>query len=255
MKEDFWILSNGHLGSTCRVIVQFLSEPLENVSVDLLPLGEEKTLEVGFYSSIVGGYLHKCLLTMKEKEISHLSFHHSSQLVRLSLALLSFQRVAEIYSMSMTDLYTFALKHKENANRFFQEKFFDHAFELYHRSLSYLFNFVTEEPSTEHLDRFNRLALTIYSNMAACQLISGNSAGVIENCSSALQIDPNFSKALFRRACAYAQINDYELALTDLHAAQSLEPNDAKINEVLQETKQRFEHYRKNLGQALKNLF
>lgn len=160
--------------------------------------------------------------------------------------------------MSMNDLYTFALKHKENANKFFQQKHYLQAFRLYHRSLCYLLSFINEEPSgehQEHLERCNQLALSIYSNMAACQLIYGNHSGVIENCSSALQINPTFAKALYRRACAYANRNDFELALSDLQLAQKLEPNDQKLAELTKQTKQRFEQYKKTLANSLKSLF
>ena len=158
----------------------------------------------------------------------------------------------------MNDLYTFALKHKENANKFFQQKHYLQAFKLYHRSLCYLLNFINEEPLAEHqehLERCNQLALTIYSNMAACQLIYENNSGVIENCSSALQINPMFAKALYRRACAYANMNDFELALNDLQLAQKFEPNDRKIDELFKQTKQRLEQYKKTLSNSLKSLF
>jgi tetratricopeptide (TPR) repeat protein len=160
--------------------------------------------------------------------------------------------------MTMDHLYTFAAKHKANANKFFHEKNYCLAFRLYHRSLCYLLNFINEEPSSEHepyLNKCNQLILSIYSNMAACQLIHDNHRHVIENCSAALQIDPMFVKALYRRAVAYAHVNDYELALKDLHLAKQLEPNDTKIDELLKQTKQRFEHYKKTLGNSLKNFF
>ena len=160
--------------------------------------------------------------------------------------------------MSMTDLYQFALNHKDNANKFFQEKQYVQAFELYHRSLCYILNFINDDPSKDHqelLEKSNDLVSSIYSNMAACQLIYENNLAVIENCSAALQINPLFAKALFRRASAYANLNDYELALKDLQLAHKLQPNDQKIDELIKQTKQRLDHYEKNLSKSLKNLF
>jgi tetratricopeptide (TPR) repeat protein len=160
--------------------------------------------------------------------------------------------------MSIDTLYNFTLKHKENANKFFQEKNYSQAFKLYHRSLCYILNLINEEPTSEHnelLEKFNQLILSIYSNMSACQLVYDNNLNVIENCSSALEINPKFVKALYRRGYAYANLNDFELALNDLQMANRIEPNDKKIEDLLKITKQRFEEYKKTLGKSLKNLF
>ena len=178
--------------------------------------------------------------------------------IELSVHLIAFQRFPEIYAMSIDQLYTFALEHKENANKFFQEKDYSHAFDLYHRSLCYVLNFINEEPSDEHqtyLEKFNQLILSIYSNMSACQLICGNYSAVIENCSSALEIDPMYVKALYRRGSAHAHLNDYEVALKDLLLAQKIQPNDKSIEELLKQTRQRLEQYQKTLANSLKNLF
>ena len=102
---------------------------------------------------------------------------------------------------------------------------------------------------------FSFVDLLIYSNISACQLIYGNNLNVIENCSSALEINPNYVKALYRRGSAYANLNDYELALKDLQLANKIQPNDKNIEELLKITKQRFEQYNKTLGKSLKNFF
>jgi peptidyl-prolyl isomerase D len=157
--------------------------------------------------------------------------------------------------MSIDNLYNFALKHKENANKFFHEKNYFQAFKLYHRSLCYILNFLTEQPTNEFLEKINELLLSIYSNISACQLIYGNNLNVIENCTSALEINPKYVKALYRRGSAYANLNDYELALRDLQLANEIQPNDKNIEDLLKTTKQRFEKYNKTLGKSLKNLF
>ena len=194
---------------------------------------------------------------MKQNELSEINFDHpsSTQTMHITVHLLSFERYPEIYSITTDNLYNFALKHKENANKFFQEKNYSDAFKLYHRSLCYILSCMNEEPTDELLDKFNQLILSIYSNISACQLIYGNNLHVIENCSSALQINPKYVKALYRRGYAYANLNDYELALNDLQVANKIQPNDQSIVELLKVTKQRFEQYNKTLGKSLKNLF
>jgi tetratricopeptide (TPR) repeat protein len=192
---------------------------------------------------------------MKQNEISQINFSYENQSIEIFLHLISFERSPEIYSLSIDNLYQFALKHKENANKFFREKQYSHAFKLYHRSLSYISNFLNEQPTDEFIEKLNQLIPSIYSNMSACQLIYGNNLNVIENCTSALEIDPKYVKALYRRGLAYSNLNDYELALNDLQLANEIEKNDRNIEELLKITKQRFEQYNKTLGESLKNLF
>ena len=192
---------------------------------------------------------------MKENEFSQLNFSYENQSVKISIHLISFERAPEIYSLSIDHLYNFALKHKENGNEFFRNQQYLLAFKLYHRSLCYILNFLTEQPTDEFLEKINQLTLSIYSNISACQLIYGNHSGVIENCTSALEIDCKYVKALYRRGSAYANLNDYELALKDLQLAYELEGNNKTIEDTLKITKQRFEQYKQTLGKSLKNLF
>ncbi|CAF3134760.1 unnamed protein product [Rotaria socialis] len=253
-------------GSNCKVIIKFSPTDYvlnENKYNDLLPLNEEINIHLGFYSTVISNYVHKCLVTMKQNELSQLDFDYSShtdenQTIKIVIHLISFERFPEIYSMSIDNLYNFALKHKENANKFFQHKNYCQAFKLYHRSLCYVLNFINEQPIDEHneiLENFNQLILSIYSNISACQLIYGNNINVIANCSSALEINPKYVKALYRRGCAYANLKDYELALKDIELANKIQPHDEKIENLFKTTKQRLEEYNKTLGNSLKHLF
>lgn len=251
-------LSAPNEGSICKLTVKFSPSDYslnENLYNDLVPLNEQIQLTVGFYSTIISNYIHKCLITMKQNEISQLNFQYENRSIECTIHLISFERSPEIYSLSIDQLYKFALTHKENANKFFREKQYSHAFKLYHRSLCYVLNFLTEQPNEDFIEKNNELVLSIYSNMAACQLIYGNNVNVIENCTSALQIDPKYVKALYRRGLAYANSNDYELALKDLQLANEIQPNEKNVEDLLKSTKQRFDQYKKTLGNSLRNLF
>jgi hypothetical protein len=50
----------------------------ENLYNDLLPLDEETHIELGFYSTVISNYVHKCLFTMKQNELAELKFDYSS---------------------------------------------------------------------------------------------------------------------------------------------------------------------------------
>ncbi|CAF3974413.1 unnamed protein product [Rotaria sp. Silwood1] len=50
-------------GSNCKVIIKFLPIDYalnENLYNDLLPLNEEININVGFYSTVISNYVHKC---------------------------------------------------------------------------------------------------------------------------------------------------------------------------------------------------
>jgi stress-induced-phosphoprotein 1 len=59
-------------------------------------------------------------------------------------------------------------------------------------------------------------ALKAYSNRAACYKQISNFDGVIEDCTSVLEVEPRNVKALVRRAQAFEGVERYRMALTDV---------------------------------------
>ncbi|KAL0948329.1 hypothetical protein HGRIS_010916 [Hohenbuehelia grisea] len=62
-----------------------------------------------------------------------------------------------------------------------------------------------------------------YSNRAACYMNLGKLDAAVQDCDSALSLDPTYIKALNRRAGAYEKLNKYEEALRDYTATSILE--------------------------------
>lgn len=85
--------------------------------------------------------------------------------------------------------------------------------------------------------KLNQLLPALYSNRAACYLSTGDLDNCIEDCCRALDlyypvVTSNITartKALVRRGTAYAQSEEYELALQDYDAAVKLAPNDLTL--------------------------
>lgn len=84
-------------------------------------------------------------------------------------------------------------------------------------------------------EEYLKLKLSLYLNIAAVQLLSGNHKAVIENCTKVLKIDPGNSKALYRRGVAHSRNKDVYSAKRDLLAALKIEPNDGGIRKELRE--------------------
>ncbi|KAJ2159638.1 TOM (translocase of outer membrane) complex component [Coemansia sp. RSA 552] len=94
---------------------------------------------------------------------------------------------------------------KSRGNKFFQAKRYEKAIELYTQALRF-----AEDP-------------VFYSNRAACHAAAGDREAVIEDCTSALKLEPRYVKALMRRAQAYENINNFREALYDFTTVCILE--------------------------------
>lgn len=74
-----------------------------------------------------------------------------------------------------------------------------------------------DEPLDDDTDKaILRLVSVLNSNIAACALLTKDYEGTIKHCTSALEINPEYTKALWRRAEAYDATNKYREALDDL---------------------------------------
>lgn len=74
-----------------------------------------------------------------------------------------------------------------------------------------------DEPLDDDTDKaILRLVSVLNSNIAACALWAKDYEGTIKHCTAALEINPEYTKALWRRAEAYEATNKYREALDDL---------------------------------------
>ncbi|EPQ27153.1 uncharacterized protein PFL1_06899 [Pseudozyma flocculosa PF-1] len=76
----------------------------------------------------------------------------------------------------------------------------------------------------------------VYSNRAACELKLEQHGLAIEDATKAIQLDPKFSKAYYRRARGYLSILDPKSALPDLKMLRSLEPRNPDVKAQLEAT-------------------
>lgn len=79
------------------------------------------------------------------------------------------------------------------------------------------------------------IQLACLTNRAACalKLDIPDTEACAEDCTAALDLDPDNAKALFRRGIAFSQMGLSEAALPDLQAARKLKPSDPKIQKAL----------------------
>ncbi|KIM60211.1 hypothetical protein SCLCIDRAFT_1216967 [Scleroderma citrinum Foug A] len=115
----------------------------------------------------------------------------------------------EIAALSVEDRLKRAGSLKSRGNSLYQARKFDQAVEMYTEA-------IRVSPKVEPIFHSNRAAC--YMNMSPPQF-----ERVVEDCDSALQHDPNYVKALNRRANALEALSRYEESLRDFTAATILE--------------------------------
>eukprot|EP01006_Ploeotia_vitrea_P000912 TRINITY_DN103885_c0_g1_i1.p1 TRINITY_DN103885_c0_g1~~TRINITY_DN103885_c0_g1_i1.p1 ORF type:complete len:481 (-),score=28.80 TRINITY_DN103885_c0_g1_i1:63-1505(-) len=111
---------------------------------------------------------------------------------------------------------------KANGNEHFKKKDFVGAHKQYSLGLKalekYEVNAFTAQPKTE-------LQATLLCNRAACSLALHDSDAVVQDTTKCLELQNNNTKALYRRARAFADMRQWEKALEDLRTIEKL-PHD-----------------------------
>lgn len=102
----------------------------------------------------------------------------------------------EELSQELRETYATALK--DRGNEFFKKKDYDNALKYYNYALV-----VKKDP-------------VFYSNISACYVSLGQLDKVVENSTKALELKPDYSKALLRRASANESLENYADAMFDL---------------------------------------
>ena len=183
------------------------------------------------------------------------------------------------YKLNEYQLYDIALEHKKDANDLYQNKFVRTAFLRFHEAIKYaiIAQQISKEKKNKNLDVIDeeaenqikpqisraefdanllKLKSQLYSNMAICQLKSKCYDMVVINCTKCLEIDGNHNvKALFRRAQAYAAMNEFDEAIKDLNLAISLDKSNEELTQKLSQVEQSRKNYYQKFSANLKKMF
>ena len=110
---------------------------------------------------------------------------------------------------------------KDEGNRMFQKRDLRGALLRYEKALKLL--------PKNHVD-----VSYLRSNMAACYMQMGLSEypRAIHECNLALEVTPEYSKALLKRARCYEALNRLDLALRDVSTVVKMEPDNVMALEI-----------------------
>ena len=133
-----------------------------------------------------------------------------------------------MYSIKIGDLnydesLALAEKYKQEGNDFFQNNKFLEALDKYNEAIK--------------LKVETKKNAVYYSNRAYVNLKLENYGSTIEDANMAIKIDPEFTKAYFRRAEAYFLLNKYGEALKDYIYLKTKFPEVEGLNEKIERTK------------------
>lgn len=215
---------------------------LKEKYTDILDSEGEKVLIIGEASAEIDRKVERAIQMMNifEKSLVTITTPSQSEVknesvpVKFEITLTKCERHKPIWEWSPEEKYNIALKYKEIGVELFKSSRFVDAFHKFSRSCKIL---ITLEPISDlELDQqleinINNLRLTLYNNMARCQLNQKNFEHTVTLCTKVLNKDRNNVKALYRRGIAYGSMKDNEKAVADLKAALTLEPNDHTVKE------------------------
>jgi peptidyl-prolyl isomerase D len=144
---------------------------------------------------------------------------------------------------------------KESGNYFYRVGNFVKSARKY-KKLTRYFDFfkdhMSDEAGKQSLDTFQLVNLT---NLAATELKLDDFNDVIFSCNAAIKLDPNNSKAFYRRGVANLELNNFELALDDLKMAHNLLPGNKTILKEFNRAKKYLLDYRAVEKLKYKKLF
>ena len=113
-----------------------------------------------------------------------------------------------------------AIDAKARGNTHFKAKEWDAAIECYTSAID-----LTHPKAVERA--------TFFANRAACHAKLGEHPNVVEDCTAALALQPDYTKALLRRAVAQEALGDPSAALEDAKRAAEMDPSSKEAAEMV----------------------
>ncbi|KAJ8969796.1 hypothetical protein NQ317_003301 [Molorchus minor] len=142
--------------------------------------------------------------------------------VEYIVTLNNFEKTKESWSMDIEEKIEQAKMYKEKGTNYFKAGKYELAVKVYKKIGSIL----DQEKDEIHAEEIKSLLLASHLNVALCQLKLKDYFEAKSAANSALQLDPNNEKALFRRGQALLNIGEAEAAFKDFQECLKVDPNN-----------------------------
>lgn len=168
----------------------------------------------------------------------------SGSAVQVELELVDFVRAKEQYEMDAAEKIDAQTLKKEQGNMMFKRQKYSEAIRKYEKANALAPSdadvdkmVVPDEEKAEKKAIVKKAKCACFVNLAVCHLRLEDAAAALTASNSALEIDSQSVKALFRRAQAYMISLELEAARADLIAAAKLDPKSRDIRQELETLK------------------
>ncbi|XP_008794657.1 70 kDa peptidyl-prolyl isomerase-like [Phoenix dactylifera] len=167
--------------------------------------------------------------------------------------LVSFLKEKESWDMNNAEKIEAAGKKKEEGNALFKAGKYARASKRYEKGakfIEYDSSFSDEEKQQSKV-----LKITCNLNDAACKLKLKDYKQAEKLCTKVLELDSRNVKALYRRAQAYIQLADLDLAELDIKKALEIDPDNRDVKLEYRTLKEKVKEYNKKDAKFYGNMF
>ncbi|XP_061962693.1 70 kDa peptidyl-prolyl isomerase-like isoform X2 [Populus nigra] len=173
--------------------------------------------------------------------------------VYYEVEMISFTKEKESWDMNTQEKIEAAGKKKEEGNAWFKAGKYERASRRYEKAakfIEYDSSFTDEEKQQSKV-----LKISCKLNNAACKLKLKDYKEAEKLCSKVLELDSQNVKALYRRAQAYIQLVDLDLAEKDIKRALEIDPDNRDVKLEYKILKDKVREYNKKEAQFYSNIF
>ncbi|OVA20352.1 Peptidyl-prolyl cis-trans isomerase [Macleaya cordata] len=154
-----------------------------------------------------------------------------------------FTKVTESWDMEAAQKLEYAAKRKEQGNAYFKDGKYKRASLRYDMAAKYVEFDSTFTEEQKKAGNFFKVSCNL--NNASCKLKLKEFREAATLCSKVLKLEPSNIKALFRRAQAYMETTDLDLAELDLKKALVIDADNGEVKQQLQRLKNLKSYYDK----------
>ncbi|KAA3480328.1 peptidyl-prolyl cis-trans isomerase FKBP62-like [Gossypium australe] len=172
--------------------------------------------------------------------------------VYYEVEMVSFVKEKESWDMNAQEKIEAAGKKKEEGNALFKAGKYERASKRYEKA----FRFIEYDSSflDEEKEQAKLLKVTCNLNNAACKLKLKDYKKAKKLCTEVLELDDRNVKALYRRAQAYMELVDFDLAEADIKKALEIDPDNRDVKLEYRVLKEKIRQYNKKDAQFYGNI-
>ncbi|KAK7339107.1 hypothetical protein VNO77_19751 [Canavalia gladiata] len=231
---------------------------------------EEKLFEFKTDEEQVIDGLDRAVMTMKKGEIALLTIapeyafgsSESQQelavippnsTVYFEVELVSFEKEKESWDMNTQEKLEAAAKKKEEGNVLFKAGKYARASKRYEKAVKYIE--YDSSFSEEEKKQARTLKVACNLNNAACKLKLKDYKDAEKLCTKVLDLESTNVKALYRRAQAYMQLTDLDLAEIDIKKALEIDPDNRDVKLEYRTLREKVKENNKREAKFYGNMF